>query len=191
MSLYPQVPYDLEDKLDFKRINYRKCRYFEDDNMMVLKSYNTIVAMYDKRTDLLYLDDVTYSSYTSVHIDVFIRYYIKGMSFKSVYIPQEYLISFIRLSLEDKKPNIKTVISFKLGELVKIYRLHRTANSIAQITKYGDSYLMLKNNNEYEFTKDGCAIEPKYYGIEIKSGPYKNVHAVCYPRNLKHLEGGL
>lgn len=191
MSLYPQVPYDLEDKLDFKRINYRKCRYFEDDNMMVLKSYNTIVAMYDKRTDLLYLDEVSYSSYTSQHIYVFIRYYIKGMSFKSVYIPQEYLISFIRLSLEDKKPNIKTVISFKLGELVKIYRLHRTANSIAQVTKYGDSYLMLKNNNEYEFTKDGCAIEPKYYGIEIKSGPYKNVHAVCYPRNLKHLEGGL
>ena len=191
MSLYPQVPYDLEDKLDFKRINYRKCRYFEDDNMMVLKSYNTIVAMYDRRTDLLYLDEVSYSSYTSQHIYVFIRYYIKGMSFKSVYIPQEYLISFIRLSLEDKEPNIKTVISFKLGELVKIYRLHRTANSIAQVTKYGDSYSMLKNNNEYEFTKDGCVIEPKYYSIKITSGPYKNVRKVCYPRNLKHLEGGL
>lgn len=191
MSLYPQVPYDLEDKLDFKRINQRKCRYFEDDNMMVLKSYNTIVAMYDKRTDLLYLDEVSYSSYTSQHIYVFIRYYIKGMSFKSVYIPQEYLISFIRLSLEDKEPNIKTVISFKLGELVKIYRLHKTANSIAQVTKYGDSYLMLKNNNEYEFTKDGCVIEPKYYSIKITSGPYKNVRKVCYPRNLKHLEGGL
>lgn len=191
MSLYPQVPYDLEDKLDFKRINYRKCRYFEDDNMMILKSYNTIVAMYDKRTNLLYLDEVNYSSYTSQHIYVFIRYYIKGTSFKSVYIPQEYLISFVRLSLEGKAPHIKTITSFKLGELVKIYRLHKLANSIAQVNYYGDSYSMIKDCSVYEFAKDGCAIEPKYYFIKIQSGSYVNSCISCEPKNLKHLEGGV
>jgi len=55
-----------------KRIYYCQAWYVEDDDYAVLKSYNTVVAIQNKKTGTVFVFDY-YSSTTSQHIAKFIR----------------------------------------------------------------------------------------------------------------------
>lgn len=66
--------------LDFrwKRVRQTSAYYFDtkvdNDNIVLLKSYDTIVAMYNKTQDKIIVCN-NYSRTTSIHVTEFIRFY--------------------------------------------------------------------------------------------------------------------
>lgn len=188
MSRFPQVPYDLADKLKFKRFNSRKCYYYEDSNMYVLKSYNTIVAMFLKKTETMFYDSDPYSGFTGQHKGEFVRSIVKGNIGDVIFIPQIYLINFIRNTLEQKALSIKTNILFKVGEYVKLYRLHNQPTKTATIVRHSNSFDFVEGNG-----KDVCTITPVYYIVQRQCiGDIKSNNTLfCYSRNLKRLDCGI
>ena len=181
---YPQVPSDL-DHLHFHRINSRKCYVYEDRGMQILKSYNTIVAMYDKDNQILYRDEVPYSSFTSVHVGVFLFKY-PGYRYKeTIYIPQNYLINFIRLKLKGKSPCIQKAFKFTNGMYAKLYRIHHVENRLVKIVNHSDSYSFLYGN---ETTR--CTVVPLSYDV-CSSNQNDETFSSYKPKNLIPLECGL
>ena len=103
---YPQVPSDLDNKLKFKRIDNKFCYYYSDNEMYVLKSYDTIVAMFHKKSKSLFFDKENYSNTTSRHESVFVSKIVKEKIGDVILLPQIYLINFIRSTLADETINI-------------------------------------------------------------------------------------
>lgn len=188
MPYFPQVPNDLDEKLRFKRIDKRFCYYHEDHKMYVLKSYNTIVAMFIKKSNTLFYDLNAYSSYTGRHKGVFVTSIIEEKIGNIIYIPQTYLINFIRNTLDNKPIDIKIDMPFKVGEYVKLYRLHNLATKTAKVSMVSGRFDFVKGNNV-----DACTVTPTYYTVYIPNYTNKEYpqNIFCYTRNLRHLDKGI
>ena len=85
---------------------YGKCKVIETDREMVLRSYETEVAFYDKRTrKVFFCSDIEdkYSNTTSSHISAFLDYVgIRPMTKKDI-------LNFKKDSYESKEVQAKDV----------------------------------------------------------------------------------
>lgn len=204
--MYPQVPYSLSD-LTFKRINRRKCSYYEDNNIYVLKSYNTIVACIDKKSQDIFIDEVRYSSYTGVHIySVFIPMFSQTSDSRVIYISQKHLINIIErsingnceASIENSSLPLPFKSLYKKGDCVEFYRLHNTKGMVGQVVNHSNSWYYSNRVIMNKFNKDIVKLEkymtPQYYNIKLCSGGKINKlywNKCCYPRNMKPLTEGV
>ena len=184
MSIYPQVPSSLSH-LKFKRIDYRNCYYYEDNKVSVLKSYNTIVALFVKKTQIAFIDEYLYSGYTSSHISLFLQRFVKGIIDKYIYISQGHLIDNILKALSDFDIKLDIQYRFNPGDYAKIYRLHGKGGKIVRIEKASNTYCYAfrvdKDCNEWYLT-------PETYGVRLSKIDW--VHYIRL-RNLKPIEGGI
>ena len=184
MSLYPQVP-DSLSHLKFKRIDSRYCYHYEDSNVSVLKSYNTIVALFVKSTKTVFIDEYKYSGYTSTHIGVWLRRFVDVVVDKYICISQTHLIDTILKALANSKIELDIRYRFNTDDYAKIYRLHGKGGKIVKIVKpcntYYYAYRVNKDCNEKYLT-------PGRYGVKLSK-----VNYISYipSKNLKPLEGGI
>lgn len=179
---YPQVPSDLDNSLKFKRIDNKFCYYYSDDEMYVLKSYDTIVAMFHKKSKSLFFDKENYSNTTSRHESVFVSKIVKEKIGDVILLPQIYLINFIRSTLVNETININIDMPFKVGEYVRLYRLHNYKTRTAIVTTVGRRFNFVEGNNI-----NACTVTPSYYRVCIPNyldKEYSNT-IFCYSRNLK------
>lgn len=184
MSLYPQVP-DSLSHLKFKRIDSRYCYYYEDNNVSVLKSYNTIVALFVKSTKTVFIDEYKYSGYTSTHIGVWLHRLVSGVVDKYICISQTHLIDTILKALANSKIELDIRYRFNPDDYAKIYRLHGKGGKIVKIMKPGDAYYYA-----YRVDKD-CNekyLTPERYGVKLSKVDYISYIPL---KNLKPLEGGI
>lgn len=174
--MFPQVPYELSH-LKFKRIDQKKCFYYDDDKMCILKSYNTIVAMLDKRTNYLFIDRYKYSGYTSCHISYFWRAFLKAEPEKFLMVSQDHLIQSIKVILagEQVTPNLKN--KYNVGDYVTFYRLRKIAGKMGQIAEV---------INEYTYVDSEDYHTPFSYLVKFDEG-----YRYTEPKNLIPLKGGL
>lgn len=173
--MFPQVPNSLSH-LKFKRINQRKCYYYDDNKMCILKSYNTIVAMLDKRTNYLFIDEYSYSGYTSGHISFFWRAFLKAEPEKFLNVSQEHLINAIEVILGGAEVTPRFTNLYEVGDYAKTYRL-RKLPGLVKIKGIDNSYHYVDGEDYHT---------PTRYLIECNGG-YRFVE----PKNLKPIEGGL
>ena len=184
MSIYPQVPSSLSH-LKFKRIDYRNCYYYDDDKVSILKSYNTIVALFVKKTKIAFIDEYSYSGYTSGHISLFLQRFVKGVIDKYICISQGHLIDNILKALSDFDIELDIRYRFNPDDYAKIYRLHGKGGKIVKIVKPSNTYYYAcrvdKDCNEQYLTpaKYGVKFNKIYYTIYIQL------------KNLKPIEGGI
>ena len=166
---YPQVPNSLSH-LKFKRINSRKCYYYEDSNVMILKSYNTIVAAADKVTKNVYIDEWNYSSYTNQHISFFIHSTI-GFNYKYlIRISQSHLIKNILQLLNGVHYGLFNLkCEYQASDFVKLYRLHHRSNKIVQITGHG--CILTYASRVYKGCKEDY-LTPTYYHVNEPNSKY-------------------
>lgn len=187
--MYPQVP-DALSHLKFKRINHRKCYFYEDKNVIILKSYNTIVAAVDKITKNAYIDEYHYSGFTGQHISFFLNCVVASTFTYKYYIKvcQKHLIHIIIRLLSGIHSGLVDIqFKYKENDLVKLYRLHNRASKIVQIVRPGNTFTYIfnieKDNNEEYLT-------PLYYQVR-SLGPNKKYDTIL-TKNLKPLgEGGI
>ena len=183
MKYFPTIPSDLATRLKFKRVNQRKCWVHNDDNLQVLKSYDTLVAVFDKQSGILFLDSENYSSYTTVHIGFFMVNILKKPILKTIDMPQNCLVNITNSLLDKEKINITSALLFEPGNLAKIYRLRNICNQIVKIVKNGNYYDFINfNNGTY-------TISPKYYVASFLNDDSNTYH--FRPRNLKDWKGGI
>ena len=184
MSLYPQVP-DSLSHLKFKRIDSRYCYHYEDSKVSVLRSYNTIVALFVKGTQTVFIDEYKYSGYTSTHIGVWLHRFVNGVVDKYIYVSQTHLIDTILKALANSKIELDIRYRFNPDDYAKIYRLHGKGGKIVKIVKPSHTYCYAcrvdKDCNEQYLT-------PARYGVKLSKIDYISY---IHLKNLKPLEGGI
>lgn len=184
MSFYPQVPNSLSH-LKFKRIDSRYCYHYEDDNVSVLRSYNTIVALFVKSTKTVFIDEYKYSGYTSSHICVWLHRFVKTVVDKYICISQTHLIDTILKALTNSVIELDIRYRFNQDDYAKIYRLHGKGGKIVKIIKPSNTFY-------YAFRVDkNCKeqyLTPERYGVKLSKVDYVNYIPL---KNLKPLEGGI
>lgn len=186
--MYPQVPSSLSH-LKFKRIDYRNCYYYEDDNILILKSYNTIVALSIKKNGYVFIDEYKYSSYTGQHIGVFTYSIMKEHINKVFQISQQHLIKIILEALNGKEIKLDIRNKFNTGDYVKTYRLHGgMRDQVVKIKK--PSYMYAYAFRVDKDCKD-TYLTPQSYNVEITNHTKYNWTTYIKLRNLKPLEGGI
>ena len=195
--MYPQVPSSLSH-LKFKRIDSRNCYRYVDDKVHILKSYNTIVAVavYVNGEQIAFIDEYKYSGYTSTHIGIFIRRFVKGIIHKYIFVSQSHLIDIITKAIAGNEIKLDIRYRFNQGDYVQIYRLHNNAGKIVRVKKPSTSFYYAfrvdKNCKENYFTPAKYAVSfMRNETITDSSGRSYDCLSYINLRNLKPLEGGV
>lgn len=195
--MFPQVPSSLSH-LKFKRIDYRNCYHYEDNKVHILKSYNTIVAVAVSVNgeQIVFIDEYKYSGYTSTHIGIFIRRFVKGIIYKHIFVSQSHLIDIITKAMAGNEIKLDIRYRFNQGDYAQIYRLHNNAGKIVIVKKPSISYYYAfrvdKNCKENYFTPSKYAVSfMRNEKITDSSGRIYDCLSYINLRNLKPLEGGI
>lgn len=195
--MYPQVPSSLSH-LKFKRIDYKNCYRYEDDNVHILKSYNTIVAIAVSVNgeQIVFIDEYKYSGYTSTHIGIFIRRFVKGIIHKHIFVSQSHLIDIITKAMAGNEIKLDIRYRFNQGDYAQTYRLHNNAGKIVKVKKPSTSFYYAfrvdKDCKENYFTPAKYAVSfMRNEKITDSSGRSYDCLSYINLRNLKPLEGGV